>query len=394
MRGLLEACGLRATSMRWFNPGHEPDRPRREGPTCRTDGSVSSYGRPVDGLAGAGHAVCPLPLAVQLHRKPAETDVPMKTNLSISLLCGFFLILANTAEPTSADSEGTRTEPGAVADAYRGPVTVEAASGRRFTAEVDARTDRGRLWLRWGRGSDFILRPMDWERVVRVQVAGETFSGGEFHRAVGAVRDLVPASATAEGDRPVLVGGRWDPRAGSVPAASGYSAGQPAAAAPGAAGHGALPVRSLEIEARAANWDADVEADGLIIDVYPRDAAGAIVPVHGVLEVDLVGERTGVVRLGQPLRRVGRWTRQVRPTDFSSGGARYRLPFQSVHPEFDLEWAPYAAVHARLNVPGHGVLETTESAVRVRAYSPIRDRFQQATGQRFFRLERTGRGRR
>lgn len=319
----------------------------------------------------------------------------MKMNLSISLLCGFLLTPANPGEATPAGAERTPTEQIAVAEAYRGPVTVEAASGRRFTAEVDSRTDPGRLWLRWSRGSDFILRPIDWERVVRVQVAGSTFSGEEFHRAVGVVRALVPVSATAEDDRPVIVGRRSDDPAGVGSAASGCSAQQPAVPGPGVAGRAAFPVQSLEIEARAANWDGDVEADGLILDVYPLDDAGAIVPVHGTLEVNLVGERAGgVLRIQQPLRRVGRWTRQVRATDFSRGGARYRLPFQSVHPEFDLEWAPYAAVHARLSVPGRGVLETTDSAVRVRGYSPIRDRFQQATGHRFFRLERTGRGRR
>jgi len=370
--------------------GHEVAHPCRAGPTCQTDGFISSYGRRAEGPVGAGHAVCPLPLAGGLRRKPAETDVPMKTNLSISLLCGFFLVLANTTAST-ADSDGTGTEQGPVADAYRGPATVEVLSGRTFTAEVDARTDREHLWLRWSRGADCILRPIEWKRVVRVEIAGETFSGGEIRRAVGEVKALVPGGGTAEGDRPVLVGGRSDHRAGLGIGASGDSAGQ---ASPRPIGDNVPPVRSLDIEVRAANWDGDVEADGLIIDVYPRDNAGAIVPVHGGLEVNLVGQRTGVVGVGQPLGRVGRWTRQVRPGDFRSGGARYRLPFQSVHPEFDLQWAPYAAVHARLSVPGQGVLESTEGTVRVRAYSAIRDRFQQATGRRFLPLERTGRGRR
>ncbi|MFH1923324.1 MAG: hypothetical protein ABIP48_25965, partial [Planctomycetota bacterium] len=77
--------------------------------------------------------------------------------------------------------------------------------------------------------------------------------------------------------------------------------------------------------------------------------------------------------------------------EFGLLGAKYRFPFQAVHPEFDLELAPYAAVHARLSVPGEGVFEATESDVRVRPYSATRDHLQYTTGQRFFPLERTGR---
>ena len=153
-------------------------------------------------------------------------------------------------------------------------------------------------------------------------------------------------------------------------------------------------VRSLAVDAWVSNWDSDVEVDGLVVEVRPLDAHGAVVPVHGVLEVKLIGWPIDITTAGQPPVRLGRWTQLVRPAELGSLGGRYRLPFQSVHPEFNLQWASYGAVCARLSVPGQGVFEATQSSVRIRPYSAVRDHLQQVTGQRFFRVERTGRARR
>jgi hypothetical protein len=149
----------------------------------------------------------------------------------------------------------------------------------------------------------------------------------------------------------------------------------------------------LAIEASVANWDANVEADGLVVRVYPRDATGALVPVRGTLEVELIGRWTGVAKLPQPFERIGHWAQQVRLEDFGPNGAVYRLRFQGVHPEFDLTVASRGAVHARLSVPGEGTFEATASTVRVRPYSAVRDQLQQINAQRFFPQETTGDGR-
>jgi hypothetical protein len=45
-------------------------------------------------------------------------------------------------------------------------------------------------------------------------------------------------------------------------------------------------------------------------------------------------------------------------------------------------------------VPGQGTFETTESLLRIRPYSAVRDQLQLSTGRRFFPRERTGDGRR
>jgi len=153
-------------------------------------------------------------------------------------------------------------------------------------------------------------------------------------------------------------------------------------------------VHWLAVEAAVANWDGDVEADGLLVHVYPLDDTGGVVPARGTLQFELIGQRDDVFGPPQPFTTLGQWSYQVRAEDFGPRGAIYRLPFQGVHPEFDLTVAPYGALHARLSVPGQGTFETTESLLRIRPYSAVRDELQLSTGRRFFPQERTGDGRR
>ncbi len=86
-----------------------------------------------------------------------------------------------------------------------------------------------------------------------------------------------------------------------------------------------------------------------------------------------------------------RWTVRVTPDQFGADGAVFKFPFQSVHPEFDLKYGPWGVVHAKLSVPGNGTFEASDSMVRIRPYSEVRDRSQQINGQRFFNTERVER---
>ena len=302
----------------------------------------------------------------------------MKTNLPISLLCGLWLSLmglpgrAATEPAVGQDREAER------------PISVEVASGRTFGGQLDARTDAVQLWLRSGRGSTVLLRPIQWDRVVQVHVAGQDLSGEEFRQIVEAVKPDTPTpkQAAAPQNKIVIKGST---RSGGFLSVTGTPPRKPAARP---------RVRSLAIEAVVANWDADVEVDGLLVYVYPLDGTGAVVPARGTLQFDLTGQRDRVFRRWQPFTTLGRWSRRVRREDFGADGAVYRLPFQGVHPEFDLTVAPRGALHARLSVPGQGTFETTESMVRIRPYSAVRDELQLSTGRRFFPQERTGRGRR
>ena len=299
----------------------------------------------------------------------------MKTNLPISLLSCVIFILVHAPPPVAAEAPNDQ--------GAEQRVTVELLSGRTFTTEIDPRTDQTRLWIRHDIESGYLLRAIDWDRVVGVEILGEHLSGDELRSVVCELRRLFPARAESDTVPSRIVLSHTE----SPP----YSS--PAPVPPKSAGRVTQPkVRSLAVEARIGNWDGDVEADGLILDVYPLDATGEVVPIRGTLQVDLTAERTGVVKRRQPFAQLGRWAERVSPEDFDTYGARYRLPFQSAHPEFDLDWSPYGAVHARLSVPGQGVFESTEAMVRIRAYSAVRDQLQLTTGRRFFDVERTGRG--
>jgi hypothetical protein len=298
----------------------------------------------------------------------------MKPNLFSCLVAGTWLALAGLAGPPA--TAAALAQPG---DAEE--ITVRLASGRTFAGRLDPKTDATRLWLRSQRGNAVVLRPIRWDRVLQASVVEEELSGEEFRQLVEAVRRDLPApeEAPATAKKIVITGAADSAR----PAPVTGSGSEPW---PGPSG-----VRSLAIRAAVANWDADVEMDGLVVHVYPLDEQGAVIPVRGTLAVDLTGWWGGGVEWWQPSAALGRLTRRVQVADFGNDGTVYRLPFQAAHPEFDLTVAPHGTVHARLSVPGQGVFETTESTVRIRPYSPARDRWQQATGRRFFPQERTGR---
>jgi hypothetical protein len=272
-------------------------------------------------------------------------------------------------------------------------VAVEVRSGRTFAGDLDPQSDAQHLWLRTERGSAAVLRPIDWDWVVRVSIAGQELSGEDLRSLVQAIRRRVPPvgssgvkrlSLVGKGDSPHLCEAPFGPfrQMGTVP----FSA---ADARP------ALPdVRHLALDAEVGGWTDTVEPDGLILRIRPMDAAGRMIAVPGTLEVDATAQRTAIDPDPQPFFALGRWTEQVQPEDFGPGGAVYRLPFQAVHPEFDLRVAPRAAVHARLSVAGQGTFDATATDVRIRPLSIVRDHLQQTTGERFFPQERTQFGRR
>jgi len=263
-------------------------------------------------------------------------------------------------------------------------VSVYLASGRTFEAALDAKTDAARLWLRFGRGGAEVLRPIRWDRVVRAKVAGKTLSGADLHRLVVQIRQDTPVQpiVSATSKNIVMVG---SPKA---------TWSEPNHAAKEARQRKTPRVVSLAIDATAANWDDDVEVDGLLVHVYPLDAEGETVSVHGTLQVNLKAEKNGVGRPRPRFVEAGYWSQRVRPDDFGSRGAVYRLQFQGIHPEFDASVASLGAVHARLAVPGQGTFEATAAMVQIRPYSVVRDHRWQTTGRRFFADERTGDGRR
>ncbi len=260
------------------------------------------------------------------------------------------------------------------------PITVHLASGRSLSAAIELGDDPGQLWLRWQRGRAVLLRPVAWESVVRAEVGGEQLDGPQLRRLVDQLRAEQPPEDAA-GKTPTRV---------TRPKQIGTTA--PAVLEPD---EPEPRVCSLSVDAYTANFDADVEADGLIVEVAALDGYGRAVPVHGTLQIELIGQPASLaIGRRETFQRLGYWSRRLQPEDFGPYGATLRLPFTGVHPEFDTDVAPTAAVHVTLSVPGQGSFQSTDSMVRVRPYSSVRDRLQQRTGRRFFPQERTGDGRR
>jgi hypothetical protein len=148
-------------------------------------------------------------------------------------------------------------------------------------------------------------------------------------------------------------------------------------------------VRAMRIDARLANWDGDVEDDGLELRVEPLGEFGEVVPVDGLLSVRLTGVRRRLERHRQYFSEIGHWAQRVRAADFGPDGAIYRLPFQVVHPEFDLDYGSSGQLHAQLGVTGQGSFEAV-AAVRLRAPNLVRDQLELRERRRFFPFERTG----
>ncbi|HIQ19670.1 MAG TPA: hypothetical protein EYH34_00320, partial [Planctomycetes bacterium] len=86
---------------------------------------------------------------------------------------------------------GSVPEPGDV-------VRIDLASGRRLVAALDRRTDGQRLWARIDLPSGFLLRPIRWNRVVRVQWDGRAMGPEELREAIS----RWPPAAAVEVTRP------------------------------------------------------------------------------------------------------------------------------------------------------------------------------------------------
>jgi hypothetical protein len=278
----------------------------------------------------------------------------------------------------------------ASADEHASTVTVLTASGRQFEGQVAAESDDDRLWLVTRLSGITFLRRLAWGRIASGVVDGQDLPAAEFKRQalrLGARQSptrLVSASPPAEivpapaGDAPaaVLTG---LPTLPPLPPAGPYPIDR---------------VESIFIDAYSANWDEDIEPDGLVLHLFAASRRGRPGRVEGSLEVQAVCERfLGTLRDQPRLADLGNWRMPVRGADFGPAGAVYRLEFQGEHPEFDLDLGPQAIVHARLTVPGHGTYHASQTGVRVRAYSALRDLHQQETGRRFLPWEATGPGR-
>ena len=300
-----------------------------------------------------------------------------RTQLAGRLLVAALICLGATGATTRAATAADES------------LTVTVRSGRTFHGLLDAKTDAERLWIRSGHDGVSIERPIAWSSVRALTRSGTAVA-----------RDLLVAEAERlRATRPMtepLYVTKMPPVAGK-PAGERTAGLQLWQVAEGPVELASAPdatVRWIEIDAYLANWDADVEADGLVLDLEALNASGESLPADGTLTVELIGERVPPLSRGNAFPMLGNWTRQVTAADFGRGTLRLRLDFQGVHPDFNTVAGRFALAHVRFSVPGQGTFEASKDGLTLQGFSPVRERVQQAFGTRFLPTETTGRGHR
>ncbi len=267
--------------------------------------------------------------------------------------------------------------------ASRAAETIALAThgGRIFVGQVDAKSNAQSLWLRSENAGITLRRPIAWQVVALARHGEQELNAAQLLAKVDELKSVAKVTAEelpvpGETARETLPAPReWVP---DLRAANFIAANRAANA----------QVCSIGIDAYVANWNRTVEADGIMLHLYPLDAAGNTIACDATLDVDLVASVSPGARRGTPLPNIGHWSMRVTPGQFGPNGFVVKLPFQSVQPEFDLDFGPLGLVHARLSVPGNGAFETSQAMVRIRPYSAVRDRSQQINGQRFMDVER------
>ncbi|MEX2185784.1 MAG: hypothetical protein WD875_03275 [Pirellulales bacterium] len=254
----------------------------------------------------------------------------------------------------------------------RARATVRVASGRTFAGFIDARTNGDTLWLRVEHGQTTLWRPIAWRRVVDVSIAGESMPGEAFRN----VADRFASKEDADRLAP-----RHDDTPPSAPPLDGPLRDGPALERPPLETRPAGSVRSLSLDVRLANWDADADDDGLVAFVTPLDDTGRPTSATGTLTVDLIGT-TGPRRpnwaatprdINERRPVLETWTVQLVPDDFSGvdGSASVRLPFARGEPADDARLGSFGVVRARFAAPGADLVEAVIDPVRLRPLGKV-----------------------
>lgn len=271
---------------------------------------------------------------------------------------------------------------------------MAVASGRIFAGEVDSRTDATQLWLRIVRPGCTLCRSIAWDNIVLVERGNQQLSATALRTQIDELKTLSPDDATDTGEHVTAYSLPLKPEEmaqGAFRSQGIMSQQSMLSQYIQAARANNTQVNSISIDAHVAQWSPAVQANGIVLHLYPLDGMGRMIAVDGTLDVELIAELPPGSRQGVSLPRIGRWTVRVTPDQFGPAGAVIKLPFQSVQPELDLNVGPYGLVHATLSVPGAGSFETSQAMLRIRPYSAVRDEEQQLTGRRFFEGERIDR---
>jgi len=276
-----------------------------------------------------------------------------------------------------------------------GEVAVRLESGRTFSGEIGPATTAAGLALVMSAGDAHVTRGIRWDRVVAVEIDGRPTALSDFRKLAVAMATAPRETVAAPAGEFRRAGGAVLPAPQEVPGPQPDSTPPPCPPPPPAAM--APVVRSVAVDATLANWDADVEYDGLLVLIRPQDDWLTAAPVSGHVELTLLGSQQApfsAVPYGRGFRRgvrLATWTRAFTAADVGPLGVALKLPFQALHPDFDLDAEPFGMVTARLVVPGSGVFAASSDVV-IRRYSPLRTDLHRNEWRRFFPEEPTGRG--
>lgn len=260
---------------------------------------------------------------------------------------------------------------------------VKLQSGRQFEGLIDAQSTDHNLVLRFERGSAVLWRSIHWSEIRAALLDGKSLTPAELSESY----QSLATPAKSKGDRVKL---NPEPTSPSDRRTNGIQPEEkPLLPAP--------RIISVAFDALLANWDGDVEADGLVLHLQPLAADQQLTAASGTLEVELYALQARAFHhashsRGRSVEPIGRWTQAVNPSDYSTRGAVIQFPFQAAHPEFDDSVGAYGLVHLKFSVPGSGVFERSIDGVRIRPWAPLRDYLQMDTGRRFLPHEGTGRG--
>jgi len=264
-------------------------------------------------------------------------------------------------------------------------VVIQLHNGRVLTGNVDSRTSDSELWLHTTEPSIVILCSIAWNDVRTVKIGDKVLPQNDLRRTLQNLKVPIPDDVFRHPtvrSRPMTVP---NPK-----------------------------IVSLEIRAKLANWDRDLEPDGLELRVSPLTAEGNSTAVDGLITIGLMGRRLGTSERLEPQSRFGFHSNGGSPREYSPRGqsARYvelgrwserlkkaegqpagyhllRLPFRTVQPEYDLDVALDGQLDVRLNLKGQQI-QTASTPVQLRQFSPFREELQLNRGTRFFPDESIG----
>jgi hypothetical protein len=282
---------------------------------------------------------------------------------------------------------------------------VRLSDGSERVGAPDRSTNDARLRLRSGDADASIVYGIAWERIREILAPNQTWTPDRFGNLRGELAAHFrsePERAAQQDDAP------REPIPAPIRTIDSSEARDPDAFRRAADDSATSPrprddrVRSLAVETvspyrYAANLNASPAWDGIVLRVRPMDVQGDLVPVQGTVDVTLIGD---VGRnQAESIRPIGHWSRVLRSSDYGRDGAIVRLEYQNHHPEpwnaaatdrwhvsqADPGWsiATYGEVSVRMAIPGQGVFAAGgDSPVRLRRFSPLRDRYFLGHGSR------------